>query len=261
MSSTENLIEVNGMDRKDTANETARRLYGPLESPLYATDSGFADVKRRFVYGDVYTHVKLGAVLREQIILAVATVNVTPDEVYAHTLAALSSGASVQEIKEAVYQCAPYVGIGKTEVAVKAVNSALASRGVDAVYRGGGTVGEDDRLERGIGAQKAIFGDGIDAMRASASEDTRHIQDYLSAWCFGDYYTREGLPIERRELLTFCMLCAQGGCEPQLRSHISGNLAVGNDRDTLLDALTVCLPYIGFPRALNALSAINDIAK
>ena len=98
-------------------------------------------------------------------------------------------------------------------------------------------------------------------MRAAASEDTRHIQDILSAWCFGDFYTRGGMALEQRELLTFCVLCALGGCEPQLRSHISGNLAVGNGRGVLLDALTVCLPYIGFPRTLNALNLINELAK
>lgn len=98
-------------------------------------------------------------------------------------------------------------------------------------------------------------------MRASASEDTKHIQDILSAYCFGDFYTRCGIAIKDRELLTFCILCALGGCEPQLKGHINGNLAVGNGRDVLLDALTVCLPYIGFPRTLNALSAINELAK
>lgn len=36
-------------------------------------------------------------------------------------------------------------------------------------------------------------------------------------------------------------------------------LSVGNTRQTLIDALTQCLPYIGFPRTLNALSCLNEI--
>ena len=70
---------------------------------------------------------------------------------------------------------------------------------------------------------------------------------YLSAYCFGDFYTRKFLTIPERELLTFAILAAQGGCEPQVKAHVGGNAAVGNKKETLLAALTVCLPYIGFP--------------
>ncbi|WP_242941019.1 carboxymuconolactone decarboxylase family protein [[Clostridium] fimetarium] len=67
--------------------------------------------------------------------------------------------------------------------------------------------------------------------------------------------------LKTRELLTFCCISTLGGCESQLKSHIVGNLNVGNDRDTLLSAITWCIPYIGFPRTLNAVNCINEIAK
>ena len=82
---------------------------------------------------------------------------------------------------------------------------------------------------------------------------------YLSAYCFGDFYTRKFLPIHERELLTFSILASQGGCEGQVKAHIGGNATVGNGKEVLLAALTVCLPYIGFPRTLNALSCINEV--
>jgi 4-carboxymuconolactone decarboxylase len=55
-----------------------------------------------------------------------------------------------------------------------------------------------------------------------------HIQKYLSANCFGDYLTRKGLDVRTRELLTFSMILSLGGCEPQLKGHIQGNLNIGN---------------------------------
>lgn len=247
------------MERKELAAETTRRLYGPGMGALTSTDPDFAAIKTRLVYGEVYAHVKLDASLREYILLAVASTNETPDEVELHTAAALSCGASPAQIKEAIYQTAPYIGMGKAEIAVKAANRALAAKGIDPACGSLGTVTEQSRLADGLAAQKSLFGDSIDAMRESASEDTRHIQDYLSAWCFGDFYTRGGIPIEQRELLTFCILCALGGCEPQLRGHIQGNVNAGNGRDVLLDALTLMIPYIGFPRTLNALSLINEL--
>ena len=96
-------------------------------------------------------------------------------------------------------------------------------------------------------------------MRAAAPENQKNIQDYLSAYCFGDFYTRKNLNIQERELLTFVILCAQGGCEPQVKAHVGGNTAVGNGKEVLLAALTICLPYIGFPRTLNALSCVNMV--
>jgi alkylhydroperoxidase/carboxymuconolactone decarboxylase family protein YurZ len=68
-----------------------------------------------------------------------------------------------------------------------------------------------------------------------------------------------GLDIGTRELLTFAMLTAMGGCEPQLRGHIKGNTAVGNDKTTLLSVVTQLLPYIGYPRALNAIACLNEV--
>jgi len=86
------------------------------------------------------------------------------------------------------------------------------------------------------------------------------MQRFLSANCFGDHYTRTGIDLKSRELLTFAMLAAQGGCDPQVRGHAAANLNVGNDRSVLLAVITQLLPYIGYPRTLNALAAINEIA-
>ena len=86
-----------------------------------------------------------------------------------------------------------------------------------------------------------------------------HIQKYLSANCFGDYLTRTGVPLQTRELLTFSMLLALGGVEPQLKGHIQGNLAVGNDKATLLSVVTQLLPYVGYPRTLNAIRCLNEV--
>ncbi|WP_407345657.1 carboxymuconolactone decarboxylase family protein [Pengzhenrongella phosphoraccumulans] len=90
--------------------------------------------------------------------------------------------------------------------------------------------------------------------------DLLHLQRYLSANCFGDHYTRTGLDLRTRELLTFAMLVSLGGCEPQVAGHIAANLRVGNGRARLIDVLTQLLPYIGYPRTLNGLRAIDDVA-
>ncbi len=124
-----------------------------------------------------------------------------------------------------------------------------------------GVVTEEDRLKEGIEVQKSIFGEAIDKMRSSASGSEKVMQDYLSAYCFGDTYTRKGLDLKIRELITFVCISALGGCDAQVRAHVGGNISVGNSKELLISVVYQILPYIGFPRSLNAIAAINDIAK
>ncbi len=122
------------------------------------------------------------------------------------------------------------------------------------------TTTPETREEKGLAVQKQIVGaDTVDAMYASAPADEIHIQRYLSANCFGDHYTRTGLDLPTRELLTFAMLIAMGGCEPQAKGHVAANLNVGNDRRTLLSVVTQLLPFIGYPRTLNAIRVIDEV--
>jgi 4-carboxymuconolactone decarboxylase len=67
------------------------------------------------------------------------------------------------------------------------------------------------------------------------------------------------MDLKTRELLTLCIVSSIGGCESQVKAHVQGNKNVGNNKETMITAITHCLPYMGFPRALNALACINEI--
>ena len=122
------------------------------------------------------------------------------------------------------------------------------------------TVNDDNRFNEGLKVQKGIFGSGIDAMHKAAKEDEKHLSiDLLTGFCFGDTYTRTGLTLKEREFLTFVYICALGGCEPQVKAHVAGNISVGNTRQMLIDALVVMVPYIGFPKTLNAFGMVNEV--
>ena len=57
------------------------------------------------------------------------------------------------------------------------------------------------------------------------------------------------------------MLASLGGCDAQVKGHVVGNLNAGNDRARLLSVLTVLIPFIGYPRTLNALAALDEITR
>ena len=123
------------------------------------------------------------------------------------------------------------------------------------------TTTPDDRIQKGNDAQVEIFGEGMKGFQNAGPEETRHINRWLAGNCFGDYYTRKGLSLREREMITFCYIAAQGGCEPQLTAHAKGNMNMGNDKAFLIDVVSQCLPYIGYPRSLNAITCINKAAE
>lgn len=248
------------MDRTERSVDKYKELFGtdPATSPMQACHPELQTILNRLIFGQVFACGSLPDATRELITIVVLTTQHTLGPLRAHIAAALRVGVSPIQVQEAIYQCAPYIGFPKTVEAVQAMDEALEQQGIALPLPPQGRTDEQDRFAKGLAVQKHIFGDTIDRMRAQAPAEQAHIQDYLSAFCFGDFYTRDGLSLQTRELLTLCMLIALGGCESQIRAHVQGNLQVGNDRGTLLDALTQCLPYVGFPRTLNALACLYE---
>lgn len=227
-----------------------------------AMDPEFTDIARGFLCGDVLSRGCLTDRQRALVTLTALTTCQTLDNMAAYTEAALGAGATPEEIKETLYQCTPYIGMERVWAALKEVNKAFQAAGIKEPCRKQGTVTEETRFEKGLAVQQEIFGaDNINKMRDAAPEELKHIQDYLSAYCFGDFYTRGTLDLKMRELITFCAICCLGGCEPQAKSHAGANISVGNTREMLIDAATQCLPFIGFPRTLNAISCINEVTR
>ena len=233
-------------------------LFSGDASGLGATDPELIEIFDNFAFGEVAGYGDLDTPTRMMCILASCIAGAAQTEFRTMLEGALNVGVTPVEAKEVVYQAVPYVGMARTVDFVHIVNGVLTARGVALPLEGQSATSPETRFEKGLAVQKAIFGERIDAMRAAAPENQKHMQDYLSANCFGDYVSRGGLDAKVRELLTFSMLLTLGGCEPQLGGHIQGNLNVGNDKRTLLAVVTQLLPYTGYPRTLNAIACLNE---
>lgn len=230
--------------------------------PIGETNPEYVETFLNFAFDEVYDHAPYDEKLRWMVILASMIAQNTRDRYKVFLAGALNIGITPEEIMEIVYQAVPYCGIARVFDIIYDTNEVLERNGIKLPVAGGTTVSHENRFKEGLKVQKEIFGaDNIDAMRDGAPNDEKHIQDYLSANCFGDYYTRKYLDLKTREVLTFAMLISLGGCEAQVKGHISGNLNVGNDRKFLIETVTQLLPYIGYPRALNALNCINEVTK
>ena len=245
----------------DAAQRTHDELFPGHVSTLKITDPELIEVFDNFAFDEVLQYGELDTRTRLMVQLAAIIASQALNEYRAMLGAALTVGVTPVEAKEIVYQAVPYVGLAKVFDFLHATNDILTARGVELPLPGQSTTTPQTRAEVGLAVQKQIVSaDKVDGMYSSASEDVVHIQRYLSANCFGDYVARSGLDLQIRELLTFSMLVALGGADAQVKGHVAGNLNVGNDRATLLAVLTQLLPFIGYPRTLNGLNAINEIA-
>ena len=239
------------------AHEKYKELH-KKEVVISKEDPDLHNIFINFTYGDVYNHGKIDAKTRELVTLVSLTASQGIPMIGEHVEIALNVGATPAEIKEAFYQCAPYVGFPRTFSALEEANKVFKARNIQLPVESQATVNKDTRFNDGLKTQVSIFGDRINEMRKNAPENLKHIQDYLSAMCFGDFYTRKSLDVKTRELLTFITLISLGGVEPQATAHCNANIGVGNSKDFLIEAVTQCLPYNGYPRTLNALTIINN---
>lgn len=249
------------MSITEASKQYHEKMFPGYVSDFLRTDPEFIERFDNFTFDEVVNHDNLDDKTRFIAILATLLGCQGIDEFRALMPAAMNFGVSPVEIKEIVYQAVAYLGIGRVFPFLKATNEILESKGVKLPLEGQATTTTETRLQAGIQAQIDIFGDGMKEFYKSGPEESRHINYWLADNCFGDYYTRGGLDYRQREMITFCFLAAQGGCEPQLTSHAAANMRLGNDKAFLIKVISQCLPYIGYPRSLNALRCVNDAAK
>ena len=230
---------------------------------LETTDPDFSELFSRFA-GDEVIH-EPGKTLDERtryMAVLAAVLGCQGRELFREILPqALDAGVTPVEVKEIVYQATAYLGIGRSYPFLNITNEVLEAHGVNLPLPGQATTTPEDRVQKGEDKQVELFGESYRGAASRGPEESRHINRWLAGNCFGDYYTRKGLDNRQREMITFCFIAAQGGCEPQLAGHTAGNLGVGNDKQFLINVISQCMPYIGYPRTLNALRVINEVCK
>ena len=247
------------MSVSEKANRNHEELWPDYKSRALQTDPELIELFDNFAFDEVLNYGNLDTKTRVMMILGSTIACQAQGEYRMMVNAALNVGVTPVEVKEILYQSVPYVGIAKVVDFIYLTNEILTGRGIELPLEGQSTTTMETRYEKGLEVQKTIFGEVIDKMYQDSPVNQLHIQKLLSANCFGDYYTRNGLDLKTRELLTFSILISLGGCEPQVKGHVHGNLNVGNDKQVMLEVVTQLLPYVGYPRSLNAIKCINEV--
>lgn len=117
----------------------------------------------------------------------------------------------------------------------------------------------NERYQKGWERLMEIDGEGGKRVIESLKDIAPDLGKYVVEFAFGDIYSRKGLDLKQRQLVTIASLTTQGGCEPQLTVHINAALNVGLTPNEVIEAITHCVPYTGFPRVLNAIFVAKQI--
>ena len=251
------LAEETTMTRAQKADEVYKELFGS-ERGQSLTDPEFMEILQRNIFGEVFYTGNLTEKDRELItIVALSTLQTLP-QLKAHVNAALNVGNSPLEIREAIYQCAPYIGFPRTLNAIGVFNEVAKERGIKLPLDNASTTTDENRYEKGWEIQNQLYGDEVKKAMASLPDIYANVvPDTLTTFCFGDFYTRNGLSIKQRELLSLVILTALGA-EKQLSAHVVGALKAGNDKETLLAAMVQAIPYIGLANAMTTINLIKE---
>ncbi len=247
------------MTRTDICKKNYKTLFNGEALTPTGDDPEMMAILQKYIFGEVFTVGDLDIKTREMITVTSLAVQQTLPQLKAHINGALNAGATPIELREAIYQLAPFIGFPKTLNALGVLNEVLKERGIETPLKSTATVKEEERYEKGFEIQNPLYGDEIkQAMKGLPADMGTDVARFLTEVCFGDFYTRNGLDIKTRELLFISALVTTGNTVT-LKSHIKGNLKAGNSKETVTAAIIQCLPYVGFPNTLASLKVLKEV--
>ena len=253
------------MNRKERTEQKMQELFHSHAADSEGTDGEFMQILQGYIFGDVCYTGSLDNRLRELVTITVLTTLSTLPQLKAHVQASLNAGCSPVEIREAVYQCAPFIGFPRTLNAIGAMNEVFVQNDIELPLPSQKTLtdeNEDERYQKGLKIQAPIYGTEIaDRYTWLPGEFAQTVPRFLTELCFGDFNTRTGLDAKTRELLTVVLLAALGGAEVQVKSHVKGALKMGNTKEEVVCALVHASGYMGIPRLFNALNTCRELLQ
>ncbi|WP_086321958.1 carboxymuconolactone decarboxylase family protein [Campylobacter devanensis] len=167
------------------------------------------------------------------------------------------SELKADEIMELLRQSTAYLGMARIREFIFVTSEIYKRKGVKITDFA--IESDKNRLKNGQNLQIELFGS---ATTQSVSGDYAQIGRYLSQNCFGDYYTRvKILSLIEREIITFFFLAAQGDTSAQMKAHAKAIFLQGLNKEKLIALINANIALIGYPRSLNATTAVIEASK
>ena len=212
------------------ARETFTRLFG-VEPQPHPTDPELFDILQNGIFDEAFSTGVLTDVERELLTITALTAMQTLPQLRAHVGAALNIGASPLQLRETIYQCAPYIGFPKTLNAIDIANGVFEANDISLPLENAGAVDATDpraREQAGAAIQAPLYGNEVKEVFSALPEPfDEFVPHLLTSSAFGDFATRGGLDVAQRELISLVAIAAIGATT-QLRPHVAGAIRAGS---------------------------------
>lgn len=118
---------------------------------------------------------------------------------------------------------------------------------------------EQERYEKGWQRLADITGERGQETMAELQAFAPDFCRFIVEFAYGDIYSRGVLDLKMRMVVTVTALVTQGDSAKELSVHFVSALRAGLTREELLEVLLHCVPYIGFPRVMNAVALAKRV--
>lgn len=115
------------------------------------------------------------------------------------------------------------------------------------------------RYTKGLRNLEKIDGTADKKVINSLKDISPETGQFIIEFAFGDIYERKTLNLKQREMITLSSLVTQGDTHNQLIVHINGALNVGLTPNEIIEIFVQCIPYVGFPKVLNAINTAKEV--
>jgi 4-carboxymuconolactone decarboxylase len=123
------------------------------------------------------------------------------------------------------------------------------------------TASADPIFAGGLDVRRAMWGpDGAENQIDQASDFIWPMQEVVTRYCFGETWTREGLPRRLRSMITLGILVAQGRPH-ELKVHVRGAIANGVTKEEIQEVLLHAMVYAGIPRGVEGFRSAAEALK
>jgi len=118
---------------------------------------------------------------------------------------------------------------------------------------------EHERHDKGMTVRRAVLGGAhVDRTVARKNAFNGEFQDLITRYCWGEVWTREGLPRHTRSLLNIAMLTALNRTD-EFKLHVRAAFNNGVTRDEIKEVLLQCAIYCGVPAANTAFHLAEEV--
>ncbi len=117
----------------------------------------------------------------------------------------------------------------------------------------------ENRCKKGLELLKIMNPDSYKQLQKNLEDIAPDMARFVAEFPYGDIYTRPGLDLKTRELITIAAITTLGTAPLQLKSHIKGALNVGCTREEIIEVLIQMAVYAGFPAALNGIYTAKEV--